>query len=87
VFSEEIREGSFRIEPGPGPGTTLVTLTTPYRRLPYPALIWQPAEPLILHTLHGHVLEGMRANAERELAVDPALADREAIGRARSMER
>ena len=83
----ELREGSFRIEPGPGPGTTLVTLTTTYRRLTYPALIWQPAETLILHTLHGHVLEGMRANAERELAVDPAAADREAIGRARSMER
>ena len=83
----EIREGSFRIEPGPGPGTTLVTLTTIYRRLTYPAFIWQPAETLVLHTLHGHVLEGMRANAERELAVDPAATAPEAIGRARSMER
>ena len=83
----ELREGSFRIEQGSGPGTTVVTLTTTYRRLTYPAFIWQPAETLVLHTLHGHVLEGMRANAERELAVDPALADREAIGRARSMER
>ncbi|MDE0739526.1 MAG: hypothetical protein OSB83_09960 [Planctomycetota bacterium] len=83
----EIREGSFRIEPGPGPGTTLVTLTTTYRRLTYPAFIWQPAETLVLHTLHGHVLEGMRANAERELAVDPAATAPEAIGRARSMER
>ena len=83
----ELREGSFRIEQGSGPGTTVVTLTTTYRCLTYPAFIWQPAETLVLHTLHGHVLEGMRANAERELAVDPALADREAIGRARSMER
>ena len=68
----ELREGSFRIDPGPGPGTSLVTLATTYRRLTYPAFIWQPAETLVLHTLHGHVLEGMRANAERELAVEPA---------------
>ena len=67
----ELREGSFRLEPGPEPGTTLVTLTTTYRRLTYPAFIWQPAETLILHTLHGHVLAGMRANAEKEIAVEP----------------
>lgn len=67
----ELREGSFRVEPGPEPGTALVTLTTTYRRLTYPAFIWQPAETLVLHTLHRHVLDGMRANAEREIAAGP----------------
>ena len=77
----ELREGSFRVEPGPGPGTSLVTLTTTYRRLSYPAFIWQPAEILVLHTLHGHVLEGMRANAEREMTVSPGSDVPGAIGR------
>ena len=77
----DLRGGSFRVEPGPDPGTTLVTLTTPYRRLTYPAFIWQPAETLVLHTLHGHVLEGMRANAERGLAVDPVDDASKVIGR------
>ncbi len=67
----ELRDGSFRLEPGPEPGTTLVTLETTYRRLTYPAFIWQPVETLVLHTLHGHVLEGMRANAEKEITVEP----------------
>ncbi len=77
----ELREGSFRVEPGPDPGTTLVTLTTTYRRLTYPAFIWQPAEILVLHTLHGHVLEGMRANAESELADGPVDDAARVIGR------
>ncbi len=67
----ELRDGSFRLEPGPEPGTTLVTLETSYRRLTYPAFIWQPVETLVLHALHGHVLEGMRANAEKEITVEP----------------
>ena len=77
----DLRGGSFRVEPGPEPGTTLVTLTTSYRRLTYPAFIWQPAEILVLHTLHGHVLEGMRANAERELADGTVDDVSRAIGR------
>ena len=77
----DLRGGSFRVEPGPDPGTTRVTLTTSYRRLTYPAFIWQPAETLVLHTLHGHVLEGMRANAERGLAVDPVDDTSKVIGR------
>lgn len=77
----ELREGSFRLEPGPGPGTTLVTLKTTYRRLTYPAFIWQPAETLILHTLHGHVLEGMRVNAEKEITVEPGSKTPGPVGR------
>ena len=67
----ELREGSFRLEPGAEPGTTRVTLSSSYRRLTYPAFIWQPAETLVLHTLHGHVLEGMRLHAEKEITVEP----------------
>ncbi len=77
----ELREGSFRLEPGPGPGTTLVTLATTYRRLTYPAFIWQPAETLVLHTLHEHVLEGMRINAEKEITVEPGLEIPGPVGR------
>ena len=67
----ELREGSFRLEPGPRPGTTRVTLATTYRRLTYPAFVWQPVESLVLHTLHGHVLEGMKASAEKEITAEP----------------
>src|SRR5262249_54517293 len=54
-----LRDGSFRLEPLANGGTRVV-LTTRYVRLLSPAWLWEPAERKIVHTLHGHVLEGMR---------------------------
>lgn len=59
----ELRDGSFILEPL-GAGRTRVVLTTRYRRLLRPAWLWEPMERTIIHTLHGHVLEGMRRQAE-----------------------
>jgi hypothetical protein len=39
-----------------------VVLTTRYIRHLRPAWLWEPMERKIVHTLHGHVLEGMRRN-------------------------
>ena len=35
-----------------------------------PAFIWEPIERRVIHTLHGHVLEGMRRKAEGPQAND-----------------
>lgn len=56
--------GSFELEPLDGGRRTRVRLTTTYRPLLAPRFAWQPAEALAVHTLHGHVLEGMRREAE-----------------------
>ena len=56
-------DGSFRIEPV-GPRASRITLTTRYERRLRPAWIWEPIERKVIHTLHGHVLEGMRRKAE-----------------------
>jgi hypothetical protein len=52
-------DGAFTLEPQ-GTGRTRVVLTTRYQRDLRPAWLWQPLERTIIHTLHGHVLEGMR---------------------------
>ncbi|MDX1947231.1 MAG: SRPBCC family protein [Pirellulaceae bacterium] len=54
-----LRDGSFEIEPA-GPGKSRITLTTRYERKLRPAWIWEPIERKVIHTLHEHVLEGMR---------------------------
>ena len=56
--------GSFVLEPIDGGRRTRVRLTTTYRPRLAPRFAWQPAESLAVHTLHGHVLEGMRREAE-----------------------
>ena len=61
----ELRDGSFEIEPLPG-GKSLIRLTTRYERKLAPRFVWAPIERHVLHTLHGHVLEGMRREAERQ---------------------
>ena len=60
----ELIGGSFVLEPIDGGRRTRVRLTTTYRPLLAPRFVWQPAESLAVHTLHGHVLEGMRREAE-----------------------
>lgn len=56
-------DGSFRLEPIDA-ANTRVTLNTRYIRHLSPAWLWEPMERKIVHTLHGHVLEGMRRRAE-----------------------
>lgn len=59
----ELKDGSFEIEPV-GERQSRITLTTRYERKLRPAWIWEPIERKVIHTLHGHVLEGMRRKAE-----------------------
>jgi hypothetical protein len=61
-------DGSFRFEAA-GVDRTRVVLTTRYQPLLRPRFAWRWVEREVVHTLHGHVLEGMR----REL-VEPTLA-------------
>jgi hypothetical protein len=58
-----LRDGSFEIAPV-GTKQSRITLTTRYQRKLRPAWIWEPVERKVIHTLHGHVLEGMRRKAE-----------------------
>ena len=55
--------GSFRIEKLDD-GTARVVLTTDYERHLHPGWLWTPVEKEVVHTLHEHVLEGMRRKAE-----------------------
>ena len=62
--------GQFRFE-AVGPAETRVTLATEYQPLLGPRFAWRWAETWATHTLHRHVLEGMRMkareNATREM--------------------
>ena len=60
----ELIDGSFILQPL-GDRQTRVVLTTRYRRLLRPAWLWQPLEREIIHSLHEHVMEGMRRRAGR----------------------
>ena len=62
--------GSFRLEPTQS-GSRIV-LRTDYRRHLRPEWLWKPIEDYVVHTLHGHVLEGMRRKS-RTIGPDPAL--------------
>lgn len=55
--------GSFVLAPE-GDERTRVTLSTTYRPLLGPRWVWAWGEDYAVHTLHGHVLEGMRLHAE-----------------------
>jgi hypothetical protein len=59
----ELRDGHFEIEPQGG-GQSRITLTTRYERKLRPAWVWEPIERKVIHTLHEHVLEGMRRKAQ-----------------------
>lgn len=59
-----LQGGSFLVQPLPD-GTARVVLTTRYKRHLRPRWLWQSTEQTVVHTLHGHVLEGMRRKAMR----------------------
>ncbi|MFM9956649.1 MAG: hypothetical protein ACKVZJ_01120 [Phycisphaerales bacterium] len=58
-----LRSGAFEFE-AIGDERTRVTLVTEYEPLLSPRWVWRPFERYAVHTLHGHVLEGMRREAE-----------------------
>jgi len=57
-------DGSFQLQPL-DPMKTRITLTTRYIRHLRPAWLWKPIESKVVHTLHRHVLEGVRRKADR----------------------
>lgn len=69
IGQEKIENNSVRLTGGSfdftcaAPDTTHVELTTSYEPKLGPRWIWRPAERLAVHTLHRHVLEGMREKA------------------------
>jgi hypothetical protein len=64
-----LRDGSFEIEPV-GTMQCRITLTTRFERKLRPAWVWAPIERKVIHTLHGHVLEGIRRKAAESRAQD-----------------
>ncbi|HZN32188.1 MAG TPA: hypothetical protein VFB80_00165 [Pirellulaceae bacterium] len=64
-----LKDGGFEISPV-GDKQSRITLTTRFERKLRPAFIWEPIERRVIHTLHGHVLEGMRRKAEGPQADD-----------------
>ena len=58
-------DGSFQLEPIDGGRRTRVTLTTRYVPKLSPRFAYAWAEAWTVHTLHGHVLAGMKDRAER----------------------
>jgi len=67
--SVRLTGGSFRFIPR-SPTQTRVDLSTSYQPKLGPRWVWRPFERLAVHTLHCHVLEGMKIEAEdrREVA-------------------
>jgi hypothetical protein len=57
-----LRDGSFEIDQV-GTKQSRIILTTRFERKLRPAWVWAPIERKVIHTLHGHVLEGMRRKA------------------------
>ena len=64
AWSRGVNDGSFDLEPIDGGKRTRVMLTTRYMPLLNPRFTYQWAEALAIHTLHGHVLAGMKDTAE-----------------------
>jgi hypothetical protein len=60
--------GAFEFEPLPD-GSTRITLVTEYEPLLNPRWCWRPFERYAVHTLHEHVIEGMRRLATGEDAL------------------
>ncbi|MDB5327873.1 MAG: hypothetical protein JWM57_3442 [Phycisphaerales bacterium] len=57
-------DGSFELTPTADGRGTVVTLTTRYEPKLAPRFAYLPAENMAVHTLHGHVLRGMKEDAE-----------------------
>lgn len=62
-----LRDGSFEIEPT-SDGKSVIRLTTNYEPKLRPRFVWSLFEQHVIHKLHGHVLEGMRRQAENSQA-------------------
>ncbi len=59
-----LRDGTFEIVSAPDDCASII-VTTRYQRHLSPRWLWRPIERKIVHTLQGHVLEGMRRHAEQ----------------------
>jgi hypothetical protein len=67
-----LHSGSFEFEPDPeDENRTRVTLTTTYRSHLAPQWCWRPFEQWTVHTLHRHILRGMKEEAEARTAPAP----------------
>ena len=64
-YERDVRliSGSFELSPD-GATHTRITLNTTYQPLLGPRWAWALGEDYAIHTLHSHVLEGMRLHAE-----------------------
>jgi len=62
--SVRLTGGSFRFTPESA-ARTRVELATSYQPKLGPRWVWRPFEEVAVHALHGHVLEGMKLEAER----------------------
>lgn len=71
-FEHDVRllDGSFEVIPLGG-GRCRVVLMTRYERLIFPRWLWEASEHHVIHTLHRHVLEGMRRKAEADAEEKP----------------
>ncbi len=67
-------DGRFEITPRDDGRTDLV-LTTRYQRHLAPTWLWEPTERKVTHTLHGHVLEGMRRKVLQDRGENRAPAE------------
>ncbi len=67
-------DGAFEIIPR-ADGRSDLMLTTRYQRHLAPKWLWEPAERKVTHTLHGHVLEGMRRKILQDRQEKPKPAD------------
>lgn len=91
-FEHDVRlkDGSFALTPAANGDSTEMTLTTRYQRLLRPTWVWEPIERHVVHTLHEHVMEGIRRDCLERTApaidvepqpvspVDPNLVSKEA---------
>jgi hypothetical protein len=64
-------DGSFEVQPLPD-GNSRIVLITRYERKLSPRWMWESIERNVVHTLHGHVLEGMRRKAELRHSENPS---------------
>ncbi len=65
-----LKDGSFLLN-RMNENETKVVLTTRYIRHLRPAWLWRPIEEEVVHTLHQHVLEGMRKNCKKKSSPPP----------------
>jgi hypothetical protein len=68
-FERDVRllDGSFEIV-SDGPQRSKIVLTTRYEKRLQPQWLWDATERKVIHSLHGHVLEGMRRQAAADHA-------------------